>query len=316
MAARLTRFLSFVGIPAATLLGISIVWGQSIASGADLPSLCPAIVHQGDDGLPVITLYPLVGPNVTVPLPGGIKGDITVVAFGTDGKSIYVQRPGEGVWKIEFKPVRRTLLGGTTGLNAWSLTVSRSSDKVFVSGFSARVGCGDFEIDPDATVRTLVAGPAFGCGGAGGVVSPDGKNALGQMGTELSVVDLQSGAARAIKGLKIGSGPSGVIWPGATSWSPDGRWITATTDSNKTILIDAANTSRRRTVAAGNAGVIWSPDSKYLLYSRGQFTCAQFLYFESLEILNVETGKRIVIKSSQCNVIDGFTGWVDPTAVR
>ena len=80
-------------------------------------------------------------------------------------------------------------------------------------------------------------------------------------------------------------------------------------------MIDATDTSRRRNIgASGNGPVEWSPDSKYLLLLKSELRCSA--YFESLEVLDVENGKRSVIKSSHCEVGRGWVGWIDPDAVR
>jgi hypothetical protein len=101
------------------------------------------------------------------------------------------------------------------------------------------------------------------------------------------------------------------------AWSPDGRWISAIKDDGRIVLIDSDDTERRRDRGpAGGGPVEWSPDSKYMLAPRSQLRCALSLYFESLEAIEVETGKRILIKTSRCEVGPGWSGWIDPAIAR
>lgn len=137
-------------------------------------------------------------------------------------------------------------------------------------------------------------------------MSPDGKRVLGHQGNRLSLLDLETGIAHPLRAdLKLGS------------WSPDGRWIAAISDTGRIVLIDATDTSQRRSLGPSRGGpVFWSPDSKFLLLVKSQLRCTLTLYFESLEVLNVETRKRRVIKSSRCEIIGGQVGWVDRDSVR
>lgn len=132
---------------------------------------------------------------------------------------------------------------------------------------------------------------------------------------ELSLVDLETGAVQAIRGVKSSDLTLG-IWSGEVTWSPDGRWI-AVILGGRIVLIDATDTSRRKKLrSSGSAVVIWSPDSKHLLLSISQWSCIAYLFFESLEVIDIETGKRRVIKSSHCEVGGGWPGWLDSDAVR
>jgi DNA-binding beta-propeller fold protein YncE len=149
------------------------------------------------------------GSQVTVLLPGGLPLNLRVDAFSSDGRAIYVQnasRWSDGIRKIEFKPVRQTVVPGSVGLGTiWHLTVSQPSSRIFVSGISQngdKTECGTYEIDSDAgTLRTLRAGAYTDCAGGGGAISPDGKRLLSYLGNELSLVDLNTGAVKVIKGV-------------------------------------------------------------------------------------------------------------------
>jgi hypothetical protein len=121
-----------------------------------------ALIHSGDKGL-VLTLYPMAGTALDAPLPAGLPRDVTVSAFSTKGDSIYLQKAdqtSEGIIKIEFRPLRKSMVDGTAGLRSiWNMAVL-SSGRIVVSGNSRIRGeCGTFEIDPIAGKdRTLLAG--------------------------------------------------------------------------------------------------------------------------------------------------------------
>jgi hypothetical protein len=271
----------------------------------------------------VLSLFPLQGRKVDVPLSTDL-GKHGVVEF-VNGRVLFVQstvpRVDGSLLKIEFNPLRQTVVPGSTGFGViWHVTVSNSSGRIYVSGYSNSLGpyqCGSFEIDPTAgTSRTLRSGTSPGCGGAGGPVSPDGKKAVGYKGKELGIVDLQTGAVQAVNGVSAGNLPDFGSWTSDGSWSPDGKWLAAVS-GGKVILIDAMNPSHHRSLgAAGDAGLVWSPDSKYLLLQRSQLSCGLLSMSESLEALEVGTGKRTMIKSSHCEVYAGWHGWVDPAAVQ
>jgi DNA-binding beta-propeller fold protein YncE len=270
----------------------------------------------------------MAGAMETVTLPAALPWSLTVNAFSPDGKAMYVQKAdgsSDGIIKVEFKPARQSVLRGTIGLRTiWHLTVAQPSGRIFVSGLNKNPqgGCGTFEIDPDAgTFRILRAGKYPDCGGGGGAISPDGKRLLSYEGEDSTVVELETGAVHVIRGIIRGirGGPdqADVIWYRRATWSPDGRWISVTPVDKELVLIDATDTSRRRTLgSSGGAPVVWSPDSKYLLLSKSESQCAPYLYFESLEVIDVETGKRTVIKSSHCEVGPGWAGWIDLEAIR
>jgi hypothetical protein len=313
-----TRF--FGGLVSTLAATLTIGSWKQLKVRADSPSLCAAYIHPGNNGA-LLTLFPADGPQVTIPLPSGLPGSLTLNAFGPDGKSVYLQKADgsfEGIIKIEFKPPRQGVVPGSAGLGSiWHLTVSQPGGQIFLSGIDKSLsGCGTFEIDPDAgTFRTLLAGAYPDCGGGGGAISPDGKRVLSHVGQELSVRDLETSSNEVIHGISGGPSKYDGTWPYKANWSPDGRWI-STILRDRVVLIDATNTSRRRNLGHGRVPVMWSQDSKYLLLSASQLRCAPYLSFESLESLDVQTGKRSVIKSSRCEVGPGWFGWIDPGVVR
>jgi WD40 repeat protein len=246
---------------------------------------------------------------MTVPAPSGLPNFGRTV-FGPEGKTIFVLG-SEGVARIDLKPAHRSIVRGTSGFTAvWHLTLTQPSGRIFVSGSlrtSGGVECGTYEIDPDAErPRKLLAGAFPDCGAGRGETSPDGRRVLGYAGGFLCVTDLATGASQLIRGLKgVSEG----------AWSPDGKWIGAIRDGI-VFLVDPKTFRLKKIGKASEGSIEWSPDSTKLLVIRSQISCMPSLYFESLAVIDLQTGKESIIKSSHCNVSGGWVGWLDPDAVR
>jgi len=281
-----------------------------------------AVIHPGDKGL-VLTLYPMTGTALDAPLPPGLPRDVTVNAFSAKGNAIYLQKAdyqsSEGIFKVEFQPLRKSIVDGTAGFRSiWNMAVLLSG-RVVVSGISKIRGeCGTFEIDPIAgKVRTLLAGPFPDCGGGGGAISPDGRRVVSYSGKELSIVSLEDGAVTRINGIPGQLSHTDVTWPHKASWSPDGKWISVFLKNGDILLLDTSDTSKRTNLGpSGGPPAVWSPDSKHLLVSKSEFRCSKYLYFQSLESIDVTTHHRQVIQSSHCRIGLGWFGWVDLEAVQ
>ncbi len=296
------------------------VWAASPAYGA--------AYFQWEDGPDSagLVLLPMVGPEAKVALPAGLPADFSILASSPDGKAIYGHSPANGLapqfdkWpgiiKIEFNPARQSIVPGSIGLSGISsLTLSQSDSRIFVSTLTrslrGEVDCGDFEIDPNAgSSRPLQTGRTGRYAHCGGAISPDGKRRFLYTNKDvgLSIADLDTGEAH-----PVGAGLD------RATWSPDGRWIAAvlTRSGNSSIvLIDVTDLSRRRNLGSGEGPLVWSPDSKYLLAPKSQLSCMFTLYGESLQIINVESGKRIQIKSSHCRIAGGRYFWMSPNVVR
>ncbi len=280
-------------------------------------------------GEPVLNLFPLDSgkeADVSLPLGGAI---VNLVSFAPDGTSAYLQEPAAAVLnrpdpllKLEFKPTRLSPVPGSAGIgDIYSVSVSRSG-QIFVSASGGKDDpCGAYVIDPDAgTHRLLRTGRGPNCGGAIGSISPDSKKLLSiysrprtpggpQSVEQLSLLDLETGATQS-------------LGTGRGSWSPDGRWI-AVSGLGRIVLIEASNLSHRKKLGATGVDdhLVWSPDSKRLLFVKRDARCS-FLYLfqvddsESLEVVDVETGKRHAIQSGHCAVTRSAVGWIDSEAVH
>ncbi|HYL78703.1 MAG TPA: hypothetical protein VEU96_31220, partial [Bryobacteraceae bacterium] len=221
---RPARRLRLVLAMAAAVTGVNATLVVRAAS----PSFTPAYFRPSfsRDQATLLTLFPMVGPEATVPLPTGLPLSFRLLAFSRDGKAIYGQKqdplgPSSAIIKIEFKPTRQSEVPGSAGLGAvWFLTESQQSGKIYVSAWSknkAKGECGAFEIDSDSgTFRTLRVGIYGDCGAVTGPVSPDGKRVLGRQSGRLGILDLEKGDFHEL-GARMTE----------ASWSPDGQLIAA-----------------------------------------------------------------------------------------
>jgi WD40 repeat protein len=282
----------------AVVMGLNAAWGQASLSYS------PIYFVPGGEFLS----FPAVGPPITVDAPPGLTPNFLPVG-SSDGIAIYGEDAvGDGLIKIEFHPTRQSIVAGSAGLRrVFSLTLSRPSGKLFVSAqrtIAGELQCGDFEIAPGAgTIRPLRIGRYPDCGGS---ISPDGTRELHWARDQLSILDLRSGVM-----IPLARGPASAVW------SPDGKWIAAAVGQPSRIeIIDATDPARKRKLSKADGPLVWSPDSRYLLQLRSQFSCIPTLFGESLEVIDTFTGKRSLVKSSHCQIIHGAIAWLDNGAVH
>ncbi len=262
---------------------------------------------------PELFVFPIAGagPLVRVPLPTDLPRDFRLIGYSADGKVIYGQKlnSSDGITKIEFRPLRHTLIPGSNGFGTVSdILTLEPSGRILLSGLfrsQNRVDCGIFELDPEVpSVRRLFEGKFPDCGGA---ISPDGKHSVEFPGNHLSIVDLDTGAVR-----DVGDGLSGA------TWSPDARWIAAVSHkqgATSLVLIDAYHTDRRRNLGRLNdSQAQWSPDAKSLLVANPRASqCGSDLW--SLEVIDIETGTRREVQSARCRIFQNSTGWLNQELV-
>src|ERR1700683_942354 len=279
---------------------IAGIVGCAWPGAAVSPSFVPAYV-QGAMKPYQLVLFPFDGPEIIVPLPAELPTGMRVIGFGSDGKAIYGQKADPlnrsiGIYKIEFHPARAGVVPGSAGMGeVLCLTESSSSGRIIV--FSRSLNGGVFEIDPDAgTSRPMPAGSAPGCQGISSpeILSPDGNPVIRRHGKQLDLIDMKTGESRVIKGVSADA---------ICIWSPNGQRIECSRDNEEVAVIDVGDPFRRKTFRGGLGE--WSPDSKYLLRVKSQLSCLPTLYGESLDVLEVETGKRTAVRSSHCRISGG-----------
>jgi WD40 repeat protein len=246
---------------------------------------------------PQLFLFPLTGKAASVSLPS-LPRDFALLAYRSDGKALYgrnhLPSSPKGLIQIEFKPTRASVVPGSTDFGISGLTTSVRLNRIFLYGWhtSHSHEYGIFELDPNtgASKTLLLVPDAFS-----GTVEDRRRRPA-------RIVNPTSGTVETLgHGLR---GPA---------WSPDGKWMSAVLDtggSSKIVLIDANDMSRRKILTSTEDGTFqWSPDSKYLLLSRAEF-CRESPHHQSLQALDIASGKRVPIPSSHCRVVTNSTGWL------
>jgi Tol biopolymer transport system component len=215
--------------------------------------------------------------------PGGSSRLFTVNADGTGRKELLVENTG--MFLIGWLPDRRILI------LVERLDRSRSVYSILPDGTGlTRFTEGDNQVGEAflAPDQNLIAIQAFdnliikdlkfqtlsqsiNSSGRGVSWSPDSKQIAYQDHHSLTVRDLRSGATRS-SSIDSNEAISEI------SWSPDGKQIAYvgarglgmnSPSINELRVVNADGTGGRRLTAEG-FGPVWSPDGKYIIFSRGQ----------------------------------------------
>lgn len=257
---------------------------------------------------PSLHVFPADGPPFTLALPF----QLGKVAVSPDGKVLYGARffdpsgPNTGLYRIELGPIRATRLAGSIGL-ASVYGIAASSTKVVVSGGYLTSGfvseCGLYElILASGRVHKILSNSdcKYVSSWTSISLSPDSRKIVAVRKHRLELIDTDTQIVQS-----LGEGFYD------TAWSPDGRWIAALGDNgDHTVLIDPATLEKRRTLPPSE--VIWSPDSRSILASRLHGRCPSD--FGTVELIDIESGKRSIIRSSTCQISMLVFGWINVAA--
>lgn len=302
----------------AILLIVNLWFLAIIASGGLLsaqPRFVPA--NYGHLNSHDLRLFPTDGSATVVNIPFPVWG----VKFSGDGRSLYAStpidqrtKPDQNLVRIDFNPTRSTPVTGTQGFTIKDFAVTQDGSKVVISGRHREGGlekCGLFEIAiSTGSVRQVVgADCSYQWSWTALAISPEGNRAVAEYGNthtdhnyRLDLIDLVHGTTKSLGDLS------------RPAWSPDGKWVAAIEWNRKRLkVLDASDFSRRRDLGS-TVEMAWSPDSKYLLVWKYHFLkCGFALDVEppaSFEIVEVASGKRSLVGSSQCQLVSGPTGWM------
>jgi WD40 repeat protein len=257
-----------------------------------------------------LRLFPKHGDAIVLK----IRVPLGTVKFAGDGRSLYASlrfnpraRAEEQLMRVDFSPVRSTPIPGTQGFNIRDFAVTQDRSKIVISGRhreAALEKCGLFEFTvATGLVRQVLTDDChYQWAWTDLTVSPDGERAVASYGNRLDLIDLPSGATKSLGDLT------------RPSWSPDGKWVAAIKwRKQRLILLDASDFSRRRDLGS-TIEAAWSPDSKYLLVWKYHFLkCGFALDVEppaSFEVVDIKSGKRSLVRSSQCQLVAGPIGWM------
>ena len=231
----------------ACLTGALTACAQQVSSD----SFAPALYTSSRAGHE-LKVFPRVGEAFSIPLPIALSS----LSFSPDGKALYGSRlfdatmllqqdPSKngGVFKVQFDPVRVSLLPGSERLfPVYSLAVSAAKDMLVAIGFEpgGKRGMSSLlELNlKTGAVRTIVESFAPMTDRtiyyANLSLKPDALQATAYHNHRVEIIDLTNGATRLLE--------AGIE---AAAWSPDGRWL-AVNKGATTILLDSSTLKQRR----------------------------------------------------------------------
>jgi Tol biopolymer transport system component len=215
--------------------------------------------------------------------PGGPGRLFTVNADGTGRKELFVENTG--IELIGWLPDRRILIlveRIDRSRSVYSIFPDGTGLTRFTEGANA---VGPVFLAPDQNqiaiaaagnliikdLKTNTISQTINSSGRGMSWSPDSKQIAYQDNRSLTVRDLRSGATRS---SSIDYNEAVI----AMSWSPDGKQIAYvgarnlarnSPSVNELRVVNADGTGGRRLTAEG-FGPVWSPDGKYIIFSRVQ----------------------------------------------
>jgi len=278
-------------------LGIGIAQPPDSLVDGDYPYSAAMISTVNDHpGHTELVIFPFRGNARRIPITSAAS-----LVFSSNGTVLYGQcsTPEGAIALCRIDPQSTSIVPGSTGLYARDVAVSPDESHFLVSGVWRRATDvrGLFDLRPsNGDIKPLfvqTGRPSLKSGFNYLSLSPSGERAVAIHNDRLVLIDLIHHTMELI-GDKFFMG----------AWSPDGKWLAAVElgENGRTILMDARDLTRRRVLAHTELG--WSPDSRYLL---GLKHCDE--YHGTLEAINIQTGKRISIDSSRCQVNQPNTGW-------
>jgi hypothetical protein len=251
----------------------------------------PPSGNEFEISLPLITQWFAYGPS---------GRSVFATALRETGPRSFTDQPG--IFKIELDPVRVSTIQGLDAFySVGPFAVSQGEDLAVFGGAKGNYpagSCGVYEIGLSAwVVRAVIETSDCRAGSPWRVLSlsPEGTEALISASRRLALLDLSKGTITQIEGQLSGG-----------SFSPDGRWIAALQlgdpkAPSRTVLIDRTSLASRRDLGGvEDAEVVWSPDSRFLLHAVYRPACPSQDPL-ALETLEVQTGRRSLIKDSICN---------------
>jgi hypothetical protein len=285
----------------------AVVWLLS-ALGEGAPAAGLPRFEAAFYGHDAVYVFPIGGEEFSVRLPPNVPATANLIGFASNGQSAYLQVPSAAVLhlsdemiQIDFSPLRLFPVPGSGGLGEIiSVTNSLSGDLLVAAAYGQQGLCGAYDIDTSSgTRRPIRTEPK--CTFFVTQVEPEGRRVLMADDVNFRVVDALSGLIEL----------SGV---GRGAWSPDGNWLAVWKKGELTVFDAETFSMRRRFQTPSVDGhLVWSPDSTRLLFVQQAAGCQDD--FESLALLDIETGKERMIPSSHCMVTSSRIGWIDVGAL-
>lgn len=256
-----------------------------------------------------VYVFPNGGKEFSIQLPPNVPAIANLIGFASSGRSAYLQVPSAAVLhlsdeliQVDFSPLRLFSIPGSGGLGEMVSVTNSGSGNLLVAAAYGQGLCGAYEIDTShgthRPIWTESAGPD--CRFVVQQIEPDGKRVLIGDHVNFKVINTVTGMVEL----------SGIAGRGA--WSPDGNWL-AISKKSEIIIFDGRTFAVRKHFRASSVDghLVWSPDSKRILFVQQELRCSLQDDFESIAVLDIDTGKKWVISSSRCMVTNSRIGWID-----
>jgi len=269
-----------------------------------------AAAYTGERNL---VLFPLDGPKIEtlllpVPLGGHANSSDAVAIFATAAVDIHEKLHRNSLFRIDVPSMKLFSIADLSRFRLIrGIAISPQNNRAAILGKywgGTAVVCGIFSLDlSNGNVNHLL--DSNDCDDSAGwsdmSLAPDGSHIVAVHRRSLEIIDLSSGAVK-----QIGQGFF------KTAWSPDGKWIAASSYSlgnAETTLFDTASLMRVRTFGTPVVlRVFWSPDSRLLLFRSLEAGCGPDEFtFRAVDIRN---GQSRMLESSQCRVTGDDLGWI------
>lgn len=294
----------WIGFSIVVLIGF-VLSAQSIEPDHTQPL---GFSYQAVERDKVWQIFPVPGDRSIVrKVPADLYG-----IFSKDGRRLYKTKstlemmPLPGLFTVALETMKETLVLGTSNfIDIDSLSDTARGDKLFLSGAQLdadeSTSCGLFAVSlvtgrmervlpqesPSCQDETIWRDVS---------VSPQGDKLLAWQQRNIKLIDIQS---RVI--VTVGSG----LYP---TLSPDGKQGAYVAEGYAWVFDVNAPSQQRKLGKVGGGKMVWSPDSRFLLFAKLGLPCEPF--FHTLKLLSVPDGKVTSIASSRCQVMTSGYDWI------
>ncbi len=182
----------------------------------------------------------------------GHDGDVNHVAFSPDGSKLATSGD-DGELKV-WEPSTGQLLSSLSGSGSAYGPSFSADGSLVAAAWDARGEIRVLDLSTDRVISDARVDDAFGT-----ALSPDGKRvAAASVSGRGAVFDVESGE----KAFRLSGGESRAV-----SWSPDGRYVAASSDASIKVWEAAGGRLRHTLLGHGDRvwSVAWSPDSSRLV---------------------------------------------------
>lgn len=186
----------------------------------------------------------------------------------------------DGSWQTVLDPEQMFYTGPALSPDGRIIAYGRNSRLAYLDGSIEPFDPATFSGYPTTEKYIGIGSPAW---------SPDGTKlawyiagSIGENGNHAAAIAVFDLAATTSAILHPHKNVGGRGWPGGQIWSPDGEWLAfLARDVDLTqngVWVAAANGSEEHFLGGFGSPVVWSPDSRYLIFSLSHSSSRQTIY--------------------------------------